>query len=246
VAQDRITIVFPVFPGLTLLDVAAPYEVLSRAPGVNLVIAGHREGSIEADNGVSLSPVKALAEVPSCDVICVPGGPGVDAAFLDELFMVQLRRLALGARYVASVATGALLLGALGLLENRRATTHWAAMEFLPQFGALATHERLVRDGSVFTCAGTGAGAELALALIEQVSSAEIAEIIQLSIVDSKVGPETASPGALKAFNDFMAPTTTMRRGAVLEAVAKRKAILQERAELTAAGLLPPEEPRAS
>jgi transcriptional regulator GlxA family with amidase domain len=247
VTEDRITIVLPVFPGVTLLDIAGPYEVFSRVPGAKVLLAGHQAGTVEADNSIALGPVQALAEIPACDVICVAGGPGVDAIFQDEFFMMQMHRLASDARYVAAVGTGALLLGALGFLDGRRAASHWVALEFLPRFGAVASREPLVRDGTVFTSAGGGAGGELALALVEEVASQEVAEIIKLSIVgtrDEDDGPEAPPSGALRAFETFMARTKAMRSAAVDQAIAKRAAMVKERAELTAAGLLPPDERR--
>lgn len=98
-----------------------------------------------------------LREVDNCDLLCLPGGAGVTEAMVDETFMQEIRRLAAGARYLTSVCTGALVLGAAGLLRGKRATTHWATLELLAPLGAKPDKGRVVRDGNVITGGGVTA-----------------------------------------------------------------------------------------
>ena len=157
---DRQTvIVFALFPGVTQLDFTGPHEVFSALPGASVILASAEGGVIEASGGMTFTGLRRLGDIPECDVVCVPGGRGAtDNAIGDEVFLAELRRLAATARYVTSVCTGALVLGAAGLLRGRRAATHWAWRELLAPFGATADPARVVRDGNVITGGGVTAG----------------------------------------------------------------------------------------
>src|SRR5580698_456045 len=120
--DQPIRIVFALFPGVTQLDFTGPHQVFSSLPGAEVILASAEGGAIEAGGGMTFAGLKRLADIAECDLICVPGGMGVtDNAIRDEEFLRQLRRLADGARYVTSVCTGALALGAAGLLRGKRA-----------------------------------------------------------------------------------------------------------------------------
>src|SRR6266849_268305 len=118
-------IVFALFPGVTQLDFTGPHQVFSSLPGASVILASAAGGVIEA-GGITFAGLRRLAEIPACDVVCVPGGRGsTDNAIRDEVFLGELRRLAATARFVTSVCTGSLVLGAAGLLRGKRAASHW-------------------------------------------------------------------------------------------------------------------------
>lgn len=175
-------VVFALYPRVTQLDFTGPLEVLARLPGAALVLAASRAGSIVADHGLTFAGVRALDEVRECALLCVPGGFGCAQAMEDTQYLEALRRLAAGARYVTSVCTGSLLLGAAGLLRGRRAACHWACRELLEVFGATPVAERVVRDGNLITGGGVTAGIDMALSVLAEVAGAELAQTVQLGI----------------------------------------------------------------
>jgi len=172
------------FPQLTPLDAVGPYEALIRMPQSVVELAAMQPGSMTTSRGpLLLNADRSLASIASTDVLLVPGGPGTRALERDEALLAELRRLAAGARVVASVCTGALLLGAAGLLRGRRATTHWAFVDRLAEFGATPVHDqRVVQDGEVWTAAGVSAGIDLALGLIAALFDEELAKCVQLGM----------------------------------------------------------------
>jgi cyclohexyl-isocyanide hydratase len=221
-------IVFALFSGITQLDFTGPHEVFSALPGATVIMASVAGGTIEATGGMTFAGLRRLADIPECDVVCVPGGRGTtDNAIGDEAFLNELRRLAATARFVTSVCTGALLLGAAGLLRGKRAATHWAWRELLVPFGAIPDAARVVRDGNVITGGGVTAGIDFALSVVAELSGPEIAQAIQLQIeyapeppFDAGV-PETAPPAILSRVRERMAAMAAKRRGAVKAAAAR-------------------------
>ena len=170
------------FPRLTQLDMTGPFEVLSRIPGAKVHLVWKATAPVASDTGLAMLPTTSFADCPRLDVLCVPGGPGVAALMEDEETLAFLRRQAAGARYVTSVCTGALVLGAAGLLKGRRATTHWASHDFLSALGAIPVDARVVRDGNLITGGGVTAGIDFALMLAAELMSPEAAQAIQLQI----------------------------------------------------------------
>ncbi|MBK6576539.1 MAG: DJ-1/PfpI family protein [Sandaracinaceae bacterium] len=171
------------FDGITALDVVGPYEVLSRVPGAEVVFAGPRAGLARTDNrALGLQVDVALADVHHADVLLVPGGYGVDALIADPQILADLRRLDAKTRFTTSVCTGALVLGAAGLLQGLEATTHWAYLEALARYGATPVSQRVVWQGRVVTAAGVSAGIDMALALAAQLAGDDVARGIQLAI----------------------------------------------------------------
>jgi cyclohexyl-isocyanide hydratase len=170
------------FPRLTQLDMTGPYEVLSRIPGARVRLVAKTPEPVRADTGIVITPDCTYADCPPLDVVCVPGGPGVAPLMEDEEALEFLRRQAAGARYVASVCTGALVLGAAGLLRGKRATTHWASHDFLATLGAIPVKGRVVRDGTLFTGGGVTAGIDFALTMAAEMAGPEVAQSIQLQI----------------------------------------------------------------
>ena len=223
-------IVFALFPGVTQLDFTGPHIVFSRLPGAKVILASAAGGEIETD-GIIFAGLRRLADIPACDIICVPGGYGVtDNAIQDEAFLGELRRLADGARFVTSVCTGSLALGAAGLLRGKRAACHWAWRELLTAFGAIADPARVVRDGNVITGGGVTAGIDFALTMVAELAGPETAQAIQLQIEYAPAppfdggSPETAPAAILAQVRERNAAAWPKRRAAV-EAAAARLAI---------------------
>jgi cyclohexyl-isocyanide hydratase len=173
-------VVFAIYPDMTHLDFTGPHQFLSRMPGSRTTVASLFGGAVRAEGGLVIGETERLAEVPSCDLICVPGGMSATAVALDEAFLDQIRRLAGSARYITSVCTGSLILGAAGLLQGKRAACHWGWHELLPLFGALPDTARVVRDGNIITGGGVTAGIDFALTVIAEVKGTEVAETMQL------------------------------------------------------------------
>lgn len=177
-------IVFFLYEGLTTLDVIGPHDVLSRLPGVEAISVSKDGGPVMADTGVlGLTATHAMADVDSCDVLVVPGGmDGTFAAAADEEILSWIRAVTADATWITSVCTGALILGAAGLLEGKKATTHWAAIDLLETYGAEPTRERVVFDGNVVTGAGVSAGIDFALTLAAKIAGDDMAKTLQLGI----------------------------------------------------------------
>jgi cyclohexyl-isocyanide hydratase len=173
---------FLLFPGLTQLDLTGPYEVLARLPGAQTYLVWKTLDPVRSEHGLELLPTIAFDDCPPLDVVCVPGGPGINELLTDAQVLAFLRRSAESARWVTAVCTGSLVLGAAGLLQGRRATTHWMSLEFLSEFGAHPAEDRVVVDGSLVTGGGVTAGIDFALHLAALVAGRETAETIQLAI----------------------------------------------------------------
>jgi cyclohexyl-isocyanide hydratase len=229
-SERKLVIVFAVFPGVTQLDFTGPHQVFSGLPGSEVIVASVAGGTLESSGGLAFAGLRRLADISACDVICVPGGRGVtDSAIRDETFLYELRRLAGTARFVTSVCTGSLALGAAGLLRGKRAACHWAWRDTLALFGATPDPSRVVRDGNIVTGGGVTAGIDFALSLIAEIAGPEVAQAIQLQIEYAPAppfeagSPETAPPAILARIREQNAATARQRREAV-EAAAQRLA----------------------
>jgi transcriptional regulator GlxA family with amidase domain len=173
------------FERLTALDLIGPYEVLQRLPGATVTFVGHRRGEVRTDNGfLGLTVDATFDELPHPDVVVVPGGVGTRALLEDEPLLGWLRTAHETSRYTTSVCTGSLVLGAAGLLEGLTATTHWANLEMLREFGAVPTSERVVEhlDRRIITAAGVSSGIDMALRLSELLVDDIAAMAMQLMI----------------------------------------------------------------
>jgi cyclohexyl-isocyanide hydratase len=170
------------FPDITQLDLTGPYEVLRQMPGAEVHLVWKTRDPVRAAGGLSILPTTTFADSPQFDLICVPGGSGMNVLLTDQETLKFLRRQAKGARYVTSVCTGALVLGAAGLLTGKRAATHWMSRELLHHFGAFPSDERVVIDGNVITGGGVTAGIDFALKVVAEVAGEDVARQIQLSI----------------------------------------------------------------
>jgi len=206
-----------VFPGIQQLDLTGPYEVFSSAPGSEVLLVWKDLEPVFSSTRLRLQPTATFADCPPLDVLCVPGGGGIDPLLRDEAVLGFVRERAAAARYVTSVCTGALLLGRAGLLRGRRATTHWNALDFLPRCGAIPVEERIVRDGNVVTAGGVTAGIDFGLALIAELMGRETAETIQLALEYAPAPPfasgtpAQASPQVLERARQHSAASRAKR-----------------------------------
>jgi len=170
------------YPGLTQLDLTGPFEVLQMLPDAQIHLVWKTAGPVVADSGMTLYATTSLQDCPPLDVVFVPGGRGQLPLMSDSEVLDFLRRHGRTARYVTSVCTGSLLLGAAGLLEGYEAATHWAYMDLLPVFGARPVQERVVVDRNRFTGGGVTAGIDFALRLVAQIAGERFAKGVQLRI----------------------------------------------------------------
>lgn len=202
-ADRPFRIVEAIYPGMTQLDFTAPHTVFSRIPDTETIVASEPGGPIESEGGLVFAGTRRLAEIDRCDLIFFPGGLAVTDAINNAAFMAEARRLAAGARYLTSVCTGSLILGAAGLLKGKRAACHWAWRDMLKLFGAIPDPARVVRDGDIITGGGVTAGMDFALVVAAELAGARFAQALQLSLeyapappFDSGL-PETAPPDVL-------------------------------------------------
>ncbi|MEV6662148.1 DJ-1/PfpI family protein [Streptomyces nigra] len=165
----------------TALDIVGPYEALSRIPDARVDFVAETAGPVRADTGfLSLVADRALADVPHPDVVVVPGGPGTFTELENEKLLDWLGTADATTTWTTSVCSGSLLLAAAGLLRGRRAASHWLTLDFLPQYGAEPTADRVVVDGKYVTGAGVSAGIDMALTLVGRVAGDEHAQAVQL------------------------------------------------------------------
>jgi cyclohexyl-isocyanide hydratase len=170
------------FPNLTQLDLTGPYEVFHRLPGAKLHMLWKRAEPVRAEGGLALLADTTLADCPALDVLFVPGGFGQVALMNDAAVLDFLREQAATAKWITSVCTGSLLLGAAGLLRGYRATTHWAFHDLLAAYGATPVEERVVVDRNRMTGGGVTSGIDFALRLAAEVGGAPLAKELQLAL----------------------------------------------------------------
>jgi transcriptional regulator GlxA family with amidase domain len=172
-----------IFDKLTALDAVGPYEVLRSVPGWEVKFVGLEKGQVRTDSGaLGLSADFALEEVSEADIVLVPGGEGNRPLLSDDAVLSWLRQIDAGSRWTTSVCTGSLVLAAAGLLDGRRATSHWLYLEQLRELGADPLGGRFVEDGKMVTAAGVSAGIDMALHLVGREAGPEVAQAIQLGI----------------------------------------------------------------
>lgn len=172
-----------IFDELTALDAVGPYEVLRSVPGWEIKFVGPELGPVRTDCGaLGLNADYSLDQVDEVDVVLVPGGKGNRPLLTDERVLAWLREVDAKSKWTTSVCTGALVLGAAGLLEGKRATTYWPFLEQLREYGAEPSGGRYVEDGKTITAAGVSAGIDMAFHLVAQEVGPEVAQTIQLGI----------------------------------------------------------------
>lgn len=213
-----VSIACVLFPEFTQLDLTGPYEVFHRMPDTVVHLVAETAEPVESEGGLAIVPTLTFDELPACNVLFVPGGPGVNAAMLDELLIGFVRRHASRASWITSACTGSLILGAAGLLAGFEATTHWASLEFLQAFGAWPKSERVVVSGNRITGAGVSAGIDAALRLAAELHGPRVAEEIRVAI---EYGSPETSPEVRDAVERRLAPMKGRRSRAVEEAARK-------------------------
>lgn len=169
-----------IFPRVDQLDFTGPFEALARIPGARFLTLWKDREPVRDMAGLQLIADTTLAEAPQLDVLLVPGGYGQEELARDEEVLDFIRRQAAGARYVYSVCTGTLICGAAGLLEGRRATTHWTAMDALADYGAIPTDERVVVDGNLVSAGGVTSGIDGSLVVVSLLCGDSVAQELQL------------------------------------------------------------------
>jgi len=176
-------IAIPLFDRFTALDAIGPYETLSRLPGARVTFVAAEPGPIATDNRMlKILAERALGDLPSPDIVVVPGGIGTRAMMNDEQLIAWVREAHKTSEWTCSVCTGSLVLGAAGLLDGLEATTHWMAMDTLASTGARPTGRRVVEQGKIITAAGVSAGIDMGLALAARIAGDKVAQAIQLGI----------------------------------------------------------------
>ena len=185
-----------IFDGITALDAIGPYEVLSRLPGAELSFVAKQAGPKRTDTGaLAITADRSLSELPDPDLLLIPGGEGNRPLLDDDEVLDWVQTAHQGTTWTTSVCTGSLVLGAAGILDGKRATTHWAYRDRLAGFGAEAVAERYVIDGKVATAAGVSAGLDMALHLAARIAGEDVAKAIQLGIEYDPAPPfDSGSP----------------------------------------------------
>ena len=210
------------FEGVTQLDLTGPYEVLARMPQARVYLVAESMAPVRTEWGLTITPDVTFDDAPPLDMLCVPGGWGVNARLDDERLLGFLRQHGANARYVTSVCSGALLLGAAGLLRGYRATTHWLSLDLLPFFGAEPVDERVVIDRNRITGGGVTAGIDFALVVASELFGTAVAQRIQLAIEYRPAPPfESGSPHTAP---DEVRQAVTR---ASAETLARRRAIIE-------------------
>jgi cyclohexyl-isocyanide hydratase len=206
-----------IFPRVDQIDFTGPFEVFSRIPNATCLTIAKERGPLSDGRGLILTPEKTFSEVGQLDLLHVPGGPGQEALMDDEETLSFIRRQSINAKYTFSVCTGALILGAAGLLRGKEATTHWAAFQLLSYFGAIPVDKRVVLDGNLVSAAGVTAGIDGALRVAELLCGTQKAQEIQLDIQYAPDPPfnsgsvATAPPEVVSAVRAAYQPLTDAR-----------------------------------
>jgi transcriptional regulator GlxA family with amidase domain len=197
--DPAIDILFILYPGMTQLDFAGPYEVFARLPATRVRLASPSGGDLRTELGLTYRDLEPLEAVERCDLLCIPGGFD-RSRLLTRPALNRITALASGARYVTSVCTGSLVLAAAGLLKGRRAACHWAQLDTLRELGAVPDAGRIVRDGKFVTAGGVTAGIDFALLCAAELAGPVTARAIQLLLEYAPAPPfdcgrpETAPP----------------------------------------------------
>ena len=218
---------FLLFPNVTQLDLTGPAQVLSRVPGAQVHLVWKTRAPVPTDVGFTINPTATFDDCPPLDVLCVPGGFGIEQLFGDRETLAFLRRQGEGARYVTSVCNGALVLGAAGLLAGYRSACHWMWLPLLERFGAVPVAERIVRDRNRISGGGVTAGIDFGLALAAELAGEDAARMIQLALeYDPRPpfdagSPQRAGAALVERYRALVAPR-----------LARVEAVLADMAEL--------------
>ena len=206
-----------VFPNVQQLDLTGPYEVMGTVKGAEVELIWKDRDPVMSSTRLSLTPTATFDDCPPLDVLCIPGGGGVNALLEDKAVLDFVWERSAQARYITSVCSGALVLGAAGLLKGKRATTHWYAHDFLEEFGAIPVDARIVEDGKLITAGGVTSGIDFGLALVARLLGQAEAEIVQLSLEYAPAPPfrsgtpAEASPSVLAEAKERLSGSRRVR-----------------------------------
>lgn len=204
-------VVFALYEQMTALDLVGPYQVFAIAPGTEITLAASTSGPKRTDSGMVIHAEKALDEISEADVIVVPGTGQPQSPLADKVLLDWLARVSPKTKLTCSVCTGSLVLGAAGLLRGKRATSHWAALDVLREFGAEPVKERVVFDGTTVTAAGVSAGIDMALTVMANLVGEPAARLVQLAIEYdpqppfNSGSPASADPELVSAVRQWLA-----------------------------------------
>ncbi len=223
-----ITVGMVLFDAMTQLDLTGPYEVFARMPETRVILIASTHSPVRTEWGLTITPDFTFDDAPALDLLCVPGGWGVNALLEDAPLLTFLRLRAAHARFVTSVCSGALLLGAAGLLRGYRATTHWQSLELLRMFGAEPVMQRVVRDRNRITGAGVTSGIDFALVVAAELFEDIVAQQIQLAIEYAPdppfhAGSPLTSPESVRRTVAGAAESSLANRRAIIERIAQRE-----------------------
>ncbi|HEX3498911.1 MAG TPA: DJ-1/PfpI family protein [Stellaceae bacterium] len=223
-ATDHLTVGLLLFPEMTQLDMTGPYEVFVSLPRTTVHLVWKTLEPVTTGGGLRMLPTTTLTACPKLDVICVPGGPGQVALMRDAEILGFLRKQAETSRFVTSVCTGSLVLGAAGLLRGYRATCHWLSLDQLALLGATPVAERIVMDGNRITGGGVTSGIDFALFVAAQLFGEDVAKEVQLRIEYDPAppfnsgSPRTADPALVDALSEKLKDRQAARRSVTEEA----------------------------
>lgn len=226
--MSDLSIAFLLFPNVTQLDLTGPAQVLSRLGRARLDLVWKTLDPVPTDAGFSIVPTATFADVPAADILCVPGGIGINDVIADDEALDWVRRVGEGATWVTSVCTGSLILGAAGLLKGYRAGCHWGQIEQLRLFGAEPVSERTVVDRNRVTGGGVTAGIDFAFTLTKLLRGEDHARLVQLSLeynpappVDAG-SPERAGPALVAAYRHRISQVAPTRDADLIALAGKR------------------------
>lgn len=218
-----------IFPSVQQLDVTGPFEVFAMEKRCSVHLVWKNLNAISSATGLTLSPTVSMGECPRLDVLVVPGGRGINVLLEDEEVLDFVRNQSNAAQYLCSVCTGALVLGAAGLLRGKRAATHWMAMDMLPSLGATPIDERIVWDDNIVTAGGVTSGIDFALFILSKLFDIQSAEVVQLYLEYSPAPPfhaghpSTASPEVIALAREAGKQSRSERERIIGELVLKNK-----------------------
>lgn len=214
-SDTHLTIGGLIYPNMDQCDFTGPFEALARVPNSRFLTIWKDKNSVRDLAGMLLMADTTIAEAPQLDVLLVPGGYGQEALMHDEVVLGFIRKQAAGVRFIFSVCTGALLCGAAGLLQGKRATTHWTAMEVLPYFGATPSNERVVVDGKMISAGGVTSGIDGSLVIVSLLRGESVAQELQLYMAYDPHPPfQAGSPASAPA---SILNTVTQRARAITD-----------------------------
>ena len=206
------------YPNLTQLDLTGPFEVFSHMPDTKVHLIWKTLDPVAADTGMQILPTMTMNDCPDLDVICVPGGPGQIDIMDNQDVLEFVRKQGECAKFVTSVCTGSLLLGAAGLLKGYKASTYWACTDMLEGYGAVYQKGRVIKDRNRITGGGVTAGIDFALTVVAELLNEQAAKMIQLAIEYNPAPPfnsghpDVAEPELVAALTAMMEERLEMRR----------------------------------